>query len=76
MNFVIEFYRLREEDGAHATLDRVSLEALDIKAAVGIAGSLFHTLAMPQVPDQVRICDMGGRELYDGPASGTEPALP
>lgn len=74
MNFVIEFYRLREEDGAHATLDRISLEAPDIDAAVDVASSLFHTLAMPQVPDQVRICDWGGRELYVGPASGTEPA--
>ncbi|MBB6464170.1 hypothetical protein [Aminobacter carboxidus] len=76
MNFVIEFYRLREQDGAHATLDRVSLEALDLRAAVELAGSLFHTLAMPQVPDQVRVCDRAGRELYAGPASGTEPATP
>jgi hypothetical protein len=74
VNFVIEFYRLRKEDGAHATLDRISLEAPDIDAAVDVASSLFHTLTMPQVPDHVRICDWGGRELYVGPASGTGPA--
>lgn len=74
MNFVIEFYRLREEDGAQATLDRVSLEAPDLKAAVEVAGSLFYTLAMPQIPDHVRVCDRAGRELYAGPVS--EPATP
>lgn len=71
VNFVIEFYRLREEDGAHATLDRVTLEAPDLKAAVEVAGSLYHTLAMPQIPDEVRVCDRAGRQLYAGPASGT-----
>lgn len=76
MNFVIEFYRLREQDGAHATLDRISLEAPDLKAALEAAGSLFHTLAMPQTPDHVRVCDRAGRELYAGPVSGTEPASP
>lgn len=74
MNFVIEFYRLRQQDGAHAMLDRVSLVAPDLKAAVEVAGSLFHTLAMPQIPDQVRVCDRAGRELYAGPASGEVPA--
>lgn len=74
MNFVIEFYRLRQQDGAHAMLDRVSLVAPDLKAAVEVAGSLFHTLAMPQIPDQVRVCDWAGRELYAGPATGEGPA--
>ncbi|AWC22910.1 hypothetical protein WHT83_21905 [Aminobacter sp. P9b] len=73
MNFVIEFYRLREEDGAHATLDRVPLEAANLESAIDIAGSLFHTLAMPQIPDHVRVCDWSGRELYAGPVSGEEP---
>lgn len=73
MNFVIEFYRLREEDGAHAMLDRVSLQAKDLKAAIDLTGSLFRTLDMPQIPDHVRVCDNAGHELYVGPASGQPP---
>lgn len=74
MDFVVEFYRLREHDGAHATLDRVSIEAANLRSAIDVAGSLLHTLAMPQIPDHVRVCDRAGRELYAGPVSGDEPA--
>lgn len=74
LNFVIEFYRQREADEAHAMLDRVSLEAPNLRAAWEAAGSLFHTLAMPQIPDGVRICDEEGAELYAGPADGAYPA--
>ena len=67
MNFATELYRLREEDGEHSTLDWVSLEALDLKATVDVAGSFFYTFAMPQIPD--RFCDRAGRELYAAPHS-------
>lgn len=70
---MIEFYRLREQDDAHATLDRISLVAPDLDAALQVAGSLYLTLSMPQVPDGVRICDDEGRELYAGPATGAVP---
>ncbi|MER8632502.1 MAG: hypothetical protein E5Y02_10550 [Mesorhizobium sp.] len=72
MNFVIEFYRSR--DAEEATLDRVSLEAPTLRAALQGATALFHSLAMPQVPDRLRISDENGSELYAGPADGTYPA--
>ncbi|MES0127547.1 hypothetical protein [Mesorhizobium sp. M0029] len=31
---------------------------------------LFHSLAMPQIPDRLRICDEDGAELYAGAADG------
>ncbi|UVC17750.1 hypothetical protein [Mesorhizobium onobrychidis] len=72
MNFVVEFYRSRDAD--EATLDRVSLEAPNLRAALQGATALFHTLAMPQIPDRLRISDEDGSELYAGPADGAYPA--
>ncbi|MFD2053459.1 hypothetical protein ACFSQT_10280 [Mesorhizobium calcicola] len=72
MNFVIEFYRSR--DAAEATFDKVSLEAPNLRAAFQGATALFHTLAMPQIPDRLRISDDNGSELYAGPADGAYPA--
>ncbi|RWN28571.1 MAG: hypothetical protein EOR97_21935 [Mesorhizobium sp.] len=71
MNFVIEFYRLRDAD--EATLDKVSLEAPNLRTALQDATALFHTLAMPQIPDRLRTCDDSGSELYAGPADGAYP---
>ncbi|AEH86792.1 hypothetical protein [Mesorhizobium opportunistum] len=68
MNFVIEFYRSRDTE--EATLDRVSLEATTLRAALQGATALFHSLAMPQIPDRLRISDENGSELYAGPADG------
>ncbi|WP_027058551.1 hypothetical protein [Mesorhizobium loti] len=68
MNFVIEFYRSR--DAEEATLDKVSLEAPTLRAALQGATALFHSLAMPQIPDRLRISDEHGTELYAGPADG------
>ena len=68
MNFVIEFYRSREAD--EATLDK---EAPNLRAALQGATALFHTLAMPQIPDRLRISDEDGSELYAGPADGAYP---
>ena len=72
LNFVIEFYRSRDAD--EATLDKVSLEAPTLRAALQAAAALFHTLAMPQIPDRLRISDEHGSELYAGPADGAYPA--
>ncbi|CCV15811.1 hypothetical protein [Mesorhizobium sp. STM 4661] len=71
MNFVVEFYRSR--DAAEAMLDRVPLEAPNLRAALHGAAALFRTLAMPQTPDRLRISDADGSELYAGPADGTYP---
>jgi hypothetical protein len=47
MNFTIEFFRTRPSDEAHATLDRISIVADNLDAAIVKARSLFDTLDMP-----------------------------
>lgn len=64
MQFTIEFFRVRPRDGAHATLDRVSQLAPDLKAAKVRAKSLFETLNMPQKPDGLRILDDNDTEVF------------
>jgi hypothetical protein len=61
--FTIEFYRIREHDDAHATLDRVSIIVPDLDAAKVKASSMFNNLDMPQKPDGFRILDYAGDEL-------------
>jgi hypothetical protein len=65
MNFTIEFFRTRPSDGAHATLDRISIVANNLDAATVKAKSLFETLDMPQKPDGLRILDEAKREVRD-----------
>jgi hypothetical protein len=55
MLFTIEFFRLREEDDAHATLDRITQSGTNLEAVKVKAKSLFETLNMPQKPDGLRI---------------------
>ncbi len=62
--FIIEFFRVRDADGAHATLDRVAHDATDLEDAKVRARSLFETLDMPQRPDAVRILDQDGDEVF------------
>ncbi|PWJ78351.1 hypothetical protein C7441_11616 [Pseudaminobacter salicylatoxidans] len=64
MKVIIEFYRVRDVDGAHAVLGRVTCDALDSAAAIRLAKSLFYSLDMPQEPDKVSIYDKEGRQLY------------
>jgi hypothetical protein len=47
MMFVIEFFRVRDTDEAHATLDRVEHDTTDLEDAKVRALSLFETLDMP-----------------------------
>jgi hypothetical protein len=54
MIFTIEFFRIRLNDDAHATLDRLSMIVDDLDAAKVKARSLFETLEMP---DGLRILD-------------------
>jgi len=63
MIFIIEFFRIRPTDDAHATLDRLSVIVDDLDAAKVKARSLFETLEMPQKPDGLRILDEDGCEL-------------
>ena len=62
--FIIEFFRLRDADGAHATLDRVEHDTTDLEQAKVRAQSLFETLDMPQKPDALRITDGDGAEVF------------
>ena len=62
--FIIEFFRLREADGAEATLDRVEHDTTDLEQAKVRAQSLFETLDMPQKPDALRITDQEGAEVF------------
>jgi hypothetical protein len=66
MMFTIEFFRIRKEDNAHATLARVTHLASDLEGARVKARSLFDvgTLNMPQNPDGLRILDEDGNEVF------------
>ncbi len=64
MMFTIEFFRLRKEDDAHATLDGITHRAPDLESAKVKARSLFDTLSMPQNPDGLRILDQDGNEVF------------
>jgi hypothetical protein len=64
MMFTIEYFRIRKEGNAHATLDRITHMALDLESAKVKAKSLFDTLNMPQNPDGLRILDQSGNELF------------
>ena len=63
MTFTIEFMRVRDSDGAHATLDRVTNMTSDLDEVKARAKALFATLDLPQAPDALRILDEEGREL-------------
>jgi hypothetical protein len=62
--FVIEFFRIRDADGAHAVLDRVEHDTTNLEHAKIAAQSLFVTLAMPQQPDALRIMDQDANEVF------------
>lgn len=66
MKMVIEFYRTREADDAHAVVGRETAVAADLDEAIGIARRLSRTLDMPQRPDGVAITDGQGKKLYSG----------
>jgi hypothetical protein len=64
MKIVIEFYRTRAADDAHAVLGRETAEAADLHGAIEIARLLAKTLNMPQRPDAVTIADANGATLH------------
>lgn len=64
MKIVIEFYRTRTEDDAHALVGRETDEAADIAGAIEIAQRLAQTLIMPQRPDAIAITDADGKPLF------------
>lgn len=64
MKIVIEFYRIRQQDGAQAVVGRETTEAVDLDTAIAAARALALTLDMPQRPDALCITDAKGRTLY------------
>ena len=66
MKIMIEFYRTRAKDDAHATVGRAMSDAIDRKDAIEVARSLSVTLGMPQRPDGMIITDITGQKLYAG----------
>ncbi len=66
MKIVIEFYRTRDADGAHAIVGPGTVEAADLDHAIGIVRQLSQTLDMPQRPDAMSITDDKGAMLYSG----------
>lgn len=71
MRIVIEFYRTRGTDDAHAVVGRETMEAADLDDAMEVARRLSLTLDMPQRPDALTITDATGAVLYTG-ALGAE----
>jgi hypothetical protein len=62
--FIIEFFRIRDADDAHAILDRVEHDTTDLEDAKVRAQSLFETLDLPQKPDGLRILDQSDDEVF------------
>ena len=74
MQVVIEFYRTREADNAHAVIGREIADAADLADAVEISQRLGLTLDMPQRPDALSVSDPDGNTLYSGPIDHSETA--
>ena len=66
MRIVIEFYRTRGTDDAHAVVGRETMEAADLDDAMELARQLSQTLDMPQRPDAMTITGVTGTVLYTG----------
>jgi hypothetical protein len=66
MKVVLEFYRTREADDAHAVVGRETADVADIADAMRLARLLWRALDMPQRPDAMSISDNEGNRLYSG----------
>jgi len=64
MKIMIEFYRIRETDEAHAVIGQETADAVDLDDAIEAAWRLSKSLNMPQQPDAMSIIDSDGNELY------------
>ena len=70
MHIVIEFYRTRDADDAHAVIGREATEAASLDDAMNVARRLSDTLSMLQRPDAMTITDAAGAVLYAGGING------
>lgn len=64
MKVIIEFYRIRARDTAHARVGRVSRSVADANDAIKLARSLLLSLDMPQKPDFIAILDDQENAFY------------
>lgn len=64
MKTVIEFYRIRDTDQAHAVIGRETVIVGDLQEAIGVGRRLSQTLDMPQRPDGMAVIDGTGNTLY------------
>lgn len=70
MKILIEFYRTRDADDAHAIVGREITEAANVESAIELASRLAQSLDMPQRPDAMTITDTAGATLYAGDIEG------
>ncbi|WP_018390256.1 hypothetical protein [Ancylobacter sp. FA202] len=66
MKVVIEYYRTRAQDSAHAVVGRETVEVHDLDGAIEMARALAGALDMPQRPDALSIVDMTGLVILSG----------
>lgn len=64
MKVLLEFYRTRIADEAHAVIGRELMEVADLKEAIRMARILSVDLNMPQTPDAFVLRDASGNRLY------------
>jgi hypothetical protein len=62
--FIIEFFRVRDTDEAHAALGRAEHNTTDLEDVKARAQSLFEPLDVPHKPDVVRILDHMGEKVF------------
>ena len=68
--FVVEFYRTRDADLAHAVVGRHDFAAGDAGGAIKLAIELAGSLSMPQIPDAMDVREADGTLVYEGPIEG------
>jgi hypothetical protein len=64
MKTVVEFYRVRDIDHAHAVVGRETVIVGDLQEAIAIGRRLSRSLDMPQRPDGMAVTDGEGNTLY------------
>jgi hypothetical protein len=73
MKIVVEFFRTRNADDAHAVVGRETREAANIMTQSRLRGSFRKTLDMHQRPDAMTITDANGTKLDSGVIDAESP---
>ena len=77
MKIVIEFYRIRQQDGAHAVVGRETEESgRSRRCDFEVAWRWRKPLDMPQRPDALTIADASGRALCTFAAAPKQGEMP